>query len=221
MGDFSMSDFNGSSANNKGKTYERSVAKKLSDYFKTSVNRVPLSGAWRGNNNQYSLRDDSNYIGDLFFPTGHPLSIFNYELKNHKEIKLRNFFSNNREIPQFMQQVTTDSYRLGGVGSSIPCLIVHVAREDDYVVVPYQIDMYKSLVDKEMPAMISRLGYTDEMTGKSYTYLCIITNLASFGSQDADNLYKWYHKLNWDILNEKDDEPISENDLDDLLGDII
>ena len=216
-----MSDFNGSAANNKGKTFERNISKKLSEYFKTSVNRVPLSGAWRGNNNQYALRDDSNYIGDLFFPTDHPLSIFNYELKNHKEIKLRNFFMNNREVPQFMQQVVTDSNRLGGVGKSIPCLIVHINREDDYVVLPYQKDMYKSLISNNLPANISMLGYTDEMTGRTYKYLSIITNLSSFGAQSADSLYRWYHQIDWDKLNVEDNASISEDSLDSVLEDIL
>lgn len=207
----------GKGSSKKGKNFELGIAHKLSDAYKINVNRVPMSGAWRGSNNNYALRDDSNYIGDLFFPSGHPLSIFNYELKNHAGIKLRNFFMCNSEIPQFMQQVTTDSYRIGGVGSSIPCLIVHVEREDDYVAIPYEQRMYEALVKEDYPAMELTLGYTDERTQVKYQYQMLLTNLKSFTAIDPIKVNTWYYDLDWDILNDNTSQEQNNSEVDKFL----
>ena len=69
---------NGHSRVSKGKNYERKVAKELSNAFKTDVERTGGSGAYRGIQTEYNNSEDegkAGFVGDLFFPNDHPLSI--------------------------------------------------------------------------------------------------------------------------------------------------
>lgn len=193
----------GRGATNKGRAYERKIAKALSEGFKTNVQRSAYSGAKRGIETDYNLSEvegENGFVGDLFFPKNHPMSIFNYELKNHAKVKLANFFNNNGEIPSFLEQVTTDSQRLGGVGHSVPCLIVHVEREDDYVIFPYRGEIYKDLT-KVGPTMITVLSYQQERTGLNYRYQMLITNLKTFMQIDPKKAYQLYKDYDYDRLN--------------------
>lgn len=199
----------GSNRVSKGKSYERKVAKILSKGFKTDVERTGGSGAIRGIETEYNHSEEvgkNGFVGDLFFPKTHPMSIFNYELKNHAGVKLAHFFNSNGEIPSFLEQVTTDSRRLGGVGNTVPCLIVHVNREDDYVVIPFRGLVYKQLTEMG-PAMITMLSYTSEREDKTYRYQMMITNLKTFVKLDPNQTYQAYKNYDWNRLNHQTVKP--------------
>lgn len=199
----------GSNRVSKGKSYERKVAKILSKGFKTDVERTGGSGAIRGIETEYNHSEEvgkNGFVGDLFFPKTHPMSIFNYELKNHAGVKLAHFFNSNGEIPSFLEQVTTDSRRLGGVGNTVPCLIVHVNREDDYVVIPFRGLVYKQLTETG-PAMITMLSYTSEREDKTYRYQMMITNLKTFVKLDPNQTYQAYKNYDWNRLNHQTVKP--------------
>ena len=199
----------GRSAKYKGSAYERKIAKLMSEGFHTDVQRTAYSGAGRGIDTQYNnseVKGENGFVGDLFFPKTHPMSIFNYELKNHAKVKLAQFFNNNGEIPSFLEQVTTDSRRLGGVGHSVPCLVVHVEREDDYVVFPYRGAIYKELLSYG-PAMITVLSYTQERTQHTYKYQMLITNLATFMQLSPQHVYQAYKDYDYDRLNHHQSAP--------------
>lgn len=188
-----------------GSNYERAIAKKLSKGFKTNVQRTAYSGATRGIDTQYNqseIQGKSGFVGDLFFPEGHPMSVFNYELKHHNNFKFVHFFNSNGELPSFMEQVTTDSNRLGGVGHSVPCLICHVNREDDYVAIPFEPHIYEYLTTKGS-TMITLVHYKQERTGNVYRYQMIVTNLADFENlvNIQDKVYQYYKDLDWNTLN--------------------
>lgn len=193
----------GRSSKNKGSEYERRIAKKMSEAFHTNVQRTAYSGSTRGIETQYNhseVKGKNGFVGDLFFPQNHPLSIFNYELKNHAKVKLAQFFNSNGEIPSFLEQVTTDSRRLGGVGHSVPCLVIHVEREDDYVAFPFKGEAYKQLT-LTGPTMITMLNYVEERTQKNYQYQMLITNLNNFFNIDLKHVYSWYKNYDWERLN--------------------
>lgn len=213
---------NGHTRVSKGKNYERKVAKELSNAFKTDVERTGGSGAYRGIQTEYNQSEEAGkvgFVGDLFFPNDHPLSIFNYELKNHDKVRLTNIFNNSGEIPSFLEQVITDSNRLGGVGATAPCLIIHVTREDDYVVFPYNASVYSDLVTKG-PVMIKVMGFYQKRTGLTYRYQMLITNLNTFEQVNPEQIQQVYSKLDWDVLNH-DLKPVNhEVDYDDLVDNI-
>ena len=213
---------NGHSRVSKGKNYERQIAKELSQAFKTDVERTGGSGAYRGIQTKYNQAGKVGkvgFVGDLFFPNDHPLSIFNYELKNHDKVRLTNIFNNNGEIPSFLEQVITDSNRLGGVGATAPLLIIHVTREDDYVVFPYNANVYSDLVTKG-PVMIKVMSFYQKRTELTYRYQMLITNLKTFEQVNPEQIQQVYSKLDWDVLNH-DLKPVShEVDYDDLVDNI-
>lgn len=211
----------GRAAHNKGFSYERKIAKTLSKGFKTDVERTGGSGATRGIETEYNHSDTigkNGFVGDLFFPQTHPMSIFNYELKNHAGVKLIHFFNSNGEIPSFVEQVVTDSNRLGGVNHSVPCLIIHVNREDDYVVIPFEPVTYESLT-KAGSTMITLLSYKQERTGNTYRYQVIVTNLTNFMTLDPTTTYHQYHHLDWNRLNHNLATP-KDKSVDEILGDL-
>lgn len=211
----------GRSSHNKGSSYERKIAKTLSKGFKTDVERTGGSGSYRGICSEYNHSDTigkNGFVGDLFFPQTHPMSIFNYELKNHAGVKLIHFFNSNGEIPSFVEQVVTDSNRLGGVNHSVPCLIIHVNREDDYVVIPFEPVTYESLT-KAGSTMITLLSYKQERTGNTYRYQVIVTNLTNFMTLDPTTTYHQYHHLDWNRLNHNLATP-KDKSVDEILGDL-
>lgn len=211
----------GRAAHGKGSAYERKIAKTLSKGFKTDVERTSGSGATRGIETEYNHSDiigKNGFVGDLFFPQTHPMSIFNYELKNHAGVKLIHFFNSNGEIPSFVEQVVTDSNRLGGVNHSVPCLIIHVNREDDYVVIPFEPVTYESLT-KAGSTMITLLSYKQERTGNTYRYQVIVTNLTNFMTLDPTTTYHQYHHLDWNRLNHNLATP-KDKSVDEILGDL-
>lgn len=208
-----------------GSAYERQIAKKLSKSFKTNVQRTAYSGATRGIETEYNQSQQvgkAGFVGDLFFPKGHPMSVFNYELKHHNNFKLIHFFNSNGELPSFLEQVTTDSNRLGGVGHSVPCLICHVNREDDYVAIPFEPHIYEYLTTRGS-TMITLVHYKQERTNNVYRYQMIVTNLADFENlaNIQDKVYQYYKDLDWNTLNHHfpKDKPVNvKNLIDESLG---
>lgn len=194
----------GSGAVNKGKSYERRIAKKFSLRYKTNVSRTAYSGATRGIETQYnhsSTVGKMGFVGDLFFPADHPMSLFNYELKNHDSVKFVQFFNCNGEIPSFLSQVTNDSERLGGVGHTVPCLIIHIKRENDYAIFPFKGVVYQQLIREHDDTMITMLSYKQERLGAVNRYNMIVTTLDNFMNLDPDFLYQEYKNYNWNYLN--------------------
>lgn len=204
----------GRSAVYKGKDFERLISKKLSKAFKTNVSRTPMSGSWRGSDNEYSTHEDNRLLGDLFFPLHHPLNIFNIELKNHDDVKLRTIFINGVQIQDFIDQVVTDANRK--VGYSVPVLIIHISREDDYVILPYQNDMYFSAIHLGYPVFRSILHSKDKMHNRINYYDCIITNLKCFMAQSVSDLANWYSDVDWDCLNKKQ----TKSEVEDVDGEL-
>lgn len=190
---------NGSNRVSKGKKYELQISKDMSKAFKTNVSRTPMSGSWRGSNNDYNNHEDNRFLGDLFFPLNHPMNIFNIELKNHADIKLRSFFINSSRVQEFMNQVVTDAHRKDGY--SVPILICKVSREDNYLVIPYQDDFYNNLIKNEYPAQRLMLTNKDKMNKSINRYDCILTNLKSFMKFSVKDLTTWYKDVDWDKLN--------------------
>ena len=76
----------GSKSKNKGKAYEREVAKLLSNVFKENFERVPNSGAFTGGKNasrreRLDTEQEKMFVGDIIPPSSWDIVI---ECKNHK-----------------------------------------------------------------------------------------------------------------------------------------
>lgn len=209
----------GRSAVVRGKTYERNIAKKLTNNYGVPINRVPLSGAANYKEMDGSRLADRSFIGDLFAPEGHPLGIFNFELKSHSNVKASHLIKGIGEIPSFLEQVTTDAYRIGGYTKTVPCLIVHIDKDDDYVILPYASKLYNHYIDNYF-AIKTQLSYADDRTKVIRKYDVTITNLEAFMSISADTYNQAYQKINWDILNQEVESSEEDFNIDKIIDEI-
>lgn len=183
----------------KGSSYELKVSHLLSKAFKTSVNRVPESGAWRGNSNDYTTHNDERLLGDIMFPLHHPMNVFNFELKNHSDITLNKILKSSASFQDFVSQVTTDAHRKG---NSVPILVIHVNYEDDYLVIPFSASFYKSIISsKNSFGLVTRVSFKDKRLNKLNLYDVIVTNLKTFMKQSQNDLVNWYSEVDWNSLN--------------------
>lgn len=198
---------NGRNRHEKGNRYEVQTAKKLSSWTGEQVMRSLTSGAGGSRTGQ----EQAQMIGDLFFPLKKKKLIvdnnFTYECKCHKSSKLVHLFNCNGEIPSFWEQATTDCRR---ISKHNPMLIMHVDREDDYIVVPYNTLFEDYLFDNNLPYMSKKLSYTIKMTKQTYNYKVIITNLKSLMTTDPNWFYKIYENCDWDNLNHFEENPKQE-----------
>lgn len=195
----------GRSAVTKGKSYERKIAKTLSQAFKINVNRTAGSGNWRGIDSGYGNyqqgycnQAENALTGDLFFPTGTP-NPFSFELKCHDKFHLSNIFNNNGEYPTYLAQCVLDSRR----SKHAPCLILHEKNSDDYVVIPDSEQAYQHLLAQQLPVMRLRSSYYDERLAEPQYFDMLVTNLKGLCSFTLTQLNDYYQNIQWDKHNHK------------------
>ena len=100
-----MSNYNKS----KGNTYERQLAKQLSDVFKLNFNRVPNSGAFVGGKNinraqKLSEKQMLLMSGDIIVPE--ELAHVDFECKFYKELSFNSLFSNCELLNTWIKQAS-------------------------------------------------------------------------------------------------------------------
>jgi hypothetical protein len=97
---------------NKGKTWERQMAKDLIEVFGVNFNRVPNSGAFTGGvnikNNQF-LTDEQKQLmtGDIIVPK--ELKACSFECKFYKEFSFPSLLLNNAILNTWIQQAFMDN----------------------------------------------------------------------------------------------------------------
>lgn len=207
----------GSGAQTKGKKYERKIAKQLTKMFPgIEFNRTAYSGSTSNFSAQSGVE---GFTGDLFPSPDSILSgVFSFELKNHDKFKLAQIFNNGAVYKEFLQQNVTDARRQG---YATPVLIMHSASErEDILTIPFQDNMYESLVEKGFPAMITQVQYMDKRTTKVNKFNMIVTTLKGFGSMSERELHSWYNKLDWDISNKHQEGIDFPIDIDNLVNNL-
>lgn len=205
----------GRGAHRKGATYESNIAKKLTKMFPgIEFHRTAYSGSTSNAGAQAGV---NGFTGDLYILGDTQLTdMFSYELKNHSGMNLRQIFNNGATFRNFLQQNVADARRQ----DSIPVLIMHTDEREDVVTIPYQKDMYQFLVDNELPAMITHGRYTDDRTQVEDNFDLIVTSLKGFGAPTANELHRFYTKLDWDKYN-KNNEVVEETiDVDKIVEEI-
>lgn len=203
----------GSGAHQKGNNFERAVSKKLSKAWQVEVNRTAYSGSTSNASAQAGL---SGFTGDLFVTPSSKLSgIFSFELKNHANFRLRHIFMNNGEYPSYLEQCVEDSRRQG----SVPVLILHVTREDDYVVIPHNKTYLAWLRKNNYPAMEVLSSYTNSRTQQTNDFEMLVTNLKAFCATPQKILLSYRGSV-WDKLNRDKQPKEFDNDLDKIMADL-
>ena len=98
---------------NKGKAYERDVAKRLTEIFEANFERVPSSGAFTGGKNAHrkdKLTDTQILLsdGDLIVPDS--LKHTRFECKCYKEFSFNRLFTSNSIFESWVDQIRSDEY---------------------------------------------------------------------------------------------------------------
>lgn len=207
----------GRSANVKGKTFERDIVKLFTKNYQVQVNRGAYSGANHLNGNV-----ERSFVGDVFFPASHPLSLFNFELKNHDTIQFSNIIKGNKELPSFLEQVMTDTNRLLSVGyKSIPCLIIKVKRDGIYVTLPFSDTIYTELCNSNELAVKHRLSYNDKRHKIIKQYDVLTTTIGGFMKLNVTTLVNAYKNYDLESLNHNLSSNIETPLVDNLIEEII
>ncbi len=104
----------------KGDTYERKIAKKLTDWTGLKFERVPASGGlhWKSDNRVY---------GDIV--TNDPDFPFIIELKNRESWNMDSLINGSKEVENWWKQVTADAKATG----KEPMVIFSRNRQPDYL----------------------------------------------------------------------------------------
>ena len=217
LGGMLMAASRGKGAGIKGHNYELKMSKVLTKWSGERVLRTMSSGAGAG-----KTENETRMTGDLFFPIGSN-NPFNYECKDHANVKFTNFFFNNGEIPEFWNQATTDARRLE---YSVPVLLVHVPqvtggnRALDLVLLPYEGKFYNFLVKNYLPAQVQITSYKDPMTEQLNHFKTILTDIKSFTAIDSQALFKIYANCDWDCWNRGKDT-VKPVDVDKVLHEAL
>lgn len=92
---------------NKGKSFERELAKHLTSVFGLNFNRVPNSGAFTGGKNffrtaQLTQAQQLLTVGDIIPPE--QLSSFSWECKFYQDFPFNTIFSENTTLDKWIEQ---------------------------------------------------------------------------------------------------------------------
>lgn len=200
---------NGKNRHVKGSSYERSIAKKFSDWSGVRVSRTFASGA-----SGSDFSGDTRVTGDLFFPVGYP-NCFSIELKNHAAFNIRQLFLNGSVLKTFLAQNVEDADRIAG---RVPMLVMHVNREDDYIVLPYHKDFEAFLVKNKLPYFRKSVFSSEKRTGKTTSFEALITNLNSFVKVKPNTMFKWYSNMS--DYKSVSESTVEQTAIDKLVGEV-
>jgi hypothetical protein len=151
-----------SAAKQKGNSWERDVAKDLSETFNENFIRVPNSGAYTGGANFHRLdrltEDQKRMMdGDIMVPPC--MSRFKLECKNYKTFDYHKLFTANKTLDKWITQVES---------GNLWFLIIKVTRKGSYILFPTNLSHYFRFKNY--------LRYTDKY---------IITSYADFWRNNA------------------------------------
>ncbi|WRW34660.1 RusA-like Holliday junction resolvase [Staphylococcus phage CF5] len=165
----------------KGDTFERKIAKELTDWWGVQFNRSPQSGG-------ASWGADNNAVGDIVVPdyAGFPLVI---ECKHRENWLIDNVLLNNKEPHTWWQQVVNDSSKV----NKIPCLIFTRNRAQSYVALPYIEDVYGDIRDKDLPVMRTDFIIENIRKDKFY-YDVLITTMSALTDFKPSYIREHYDK---------------------------
>lgn len=131
----------------KGSTYELKIAKLLTSWWGAGTfNRAPASGALHWGR-------DQRVAGDIVAP---PEADFPFviECKKREEWTMEHILLDIGQPKEWWAQVVTDARRV----EKVPILIFSRNRAKDFIMVPYDSEMYDKLNKEDKSAMITTVS---------------------------------------------------------------
>lgn len=124
----------GKKSKNKGKAFEREIAKFLSNEYCEIFTRTPSSGAYTGGQNAHRRNGlgsrEKAFVGDMTIPDDWDLTI---ECKNYSDIDFNGIISgNSRQLNVWLGEVQRDA-------KGFHLLFFKISRRGTYLAVPIDI----------------------------------------------------------------------------------
>ena len=180
----------GRGSKNKGSNYERTVAKKFTDWWipagsKAEFHRVPASGALQ-------WADDHRVAGDIIAPDGYNFP-FVIECKKHEGWSIDHVMLDIGEPKNWWAQVVTDARRV----KRAPMLVFSRNRAKDFVMVPHDEWLYKRLGSISNGTMRTTVSIKN-IRGELQNFDVIVTTLDDIAQVLPDALREYAENLAWD-----------------------
>lgn len=174
----------------KGSTYERRVAKLMTDWWGGEFSRVPASGGLRWG-------ADQRVAGDIVPPlrSNFPFVI---ECKKHEGWGLHNLLLNTGPIRTWWEQVILDCTRMAEHGMA-PCLVFSKNRDKDYILIPYVEDVFNLLASKH-PVSRQIVEYNNIRDETQY-FDTLLTTFEGLSSLSKEYIQETYQGIEWNNLN--------------------
>lgn len=205
----------GRNAKTKGSRYELQIANKLTKLTGVKFSRTAFSGAQSNDTN-----NNRTWIGDLFAEENSGFDNFNYELKSHDNVSLRNIILCNGEIPSFIEQCLTDTNRND---NTLPCLIINLKNFANLVIIPYNLDLYMDIYDLKPKVLFNQIfSYKDNRKKINYEYDMMVFDLESFAKLTKEQLNTYYKEthITYKYMNIDKESNIKTENVDDILKNI-
>lgn len=177
----------GSGAKKKGASYELKTAKALSLWWGFTFQRTPGSGSlhWSAEN---------NVAGDIVAgpSSGFPFVV---ECKNQEGgWTIESLLLKNVQMSNWWAQVVSDSRRV----ERIPLLMFTRNRAKDFVMIPYDEEIYHSLILGKHEVMRTIVTIKDELTLKTESFDVMVFLYSGLTSFKPEFFIKKYKKYNWE-----------------------
>lgn len=176
----------GAGARNKGGNYERTVAKKFSEWWGGQFSRTPGSGSLHWGS-------DQRIAGDIVPPQGMDFP-FVIECKKHEGWTLDNVFLNTGEPKNWWAQVVTDARRV----KLIPMLIFSRNRAKDFIMLPFYSPLYNYLKALSTDSVMATQITIKNIREEEQTFSVLVTTYDVLSQIDPDGLRHLTTHMNWD-----------------------
>jgi Holliday junction resolvase len=176
----------GKGARDKGSGYERTVAKKFSEWWGGSFSRTPGSGSLHWGS-------DQRIAGDIVPPQGMDFP-FVIECKKHEGWTLENVFLNTGEPKSWWQQVVTDARRV----KMVPMLIFSRNRAKDFIMLPYSKPLYNYLQTLTTNCLSDGYVTFKNIRDEEQTFRVLVTTLDVLSQINPEGLRHLVKGFNWD-----------------------
>lgn len=174
----------------KGANYERHVAKLMSDWWGGKFSRVPASGGLQWGS-------DQRVAGDIVPPpeADYPFVV---ECKKREGWSMEHILLDIGEPRKWWHQVVMDARRI----NKVPLLIFSRNRAKDFVMVPYDTELYQQLgEDVEFESGVTTVTI-ENIREETQIFQVIVTTFDAFSKFSKETLRDYAKRIEWDTYAE-------------------
>lgn len=205
----------GRAAKKKGSRYELQIANKLTKLTGIKFQRTAFSGSQSSDSN-----NNRTWIGDIYAEKNSGFDVFNYELKAHDNVSLRNIILCNGEVPSFLEQCLTDTNRNN---NTLPALIINLKNFSNLVIIPYNRTLYFDIYSKNPKLLFNQIfSYKDGRKEITYEYDMMVMDLDTFAKLSKEQLIRYYKETHatYEYMNIDKESKIKLESIDDIVKDV-